>query len=367
MKILILAPVHREKQFLNQKNNEPFLVGQAQLSWYHAFKQLGNKVFVFRYSDSIIIPNTLRIYISDFFIEYFPVWKGRFNRYSQKFHIFAFENTAKNKRFESFVKAYRPDVVLVSGGLVDIYPNTLIRLKKKYKFKAILESGVNPMYGASAYEKKLAKLNFFDHIFVNDKGHAKTWNEIANVQAVALPLSSADPSIHKKIRLNKNELNQYACDVCFVGTLNLNKQRLLKELVQFDLKIWGDIPPKVKILPELKKFYQGKADGRKMVKIFNAAKIVVNIHPDGMNYGGNMRTFEIPACGAFQLIDNVQKEWFIDGKEVVIYRDAKDLKKKATYYLAHDSERKIIAEAGYRKTLLIHTYKDRIKSMLAKI
>lgn len=73
------------------------------------------------------------------------------------------------------------------------------------------------------------------------------------------------------------------------------------------------------------------------------------------------RNFEIPACRGFLITgdaDNL-KDYYTDGKEIVIFHDKKDLLIKCKYYLEHPKEREEIAEAGYQKTILHHTYKNR--------
>ena len=367
MRILMVAPVHRELEFIRQNKKIPFLYGQGQEGWYEALKALGHTVKVFRYSDSFLIPNTLRIYLSSFFTNYFPVWKARFNRYSDKTNLFFWEDYVKNNKFKTLCNEFMPELILISGGLHGIWPTTLEEVKKKYNSKSVLFSGVNPEYGTSEFDRELLEKNFFDAVFANDAGYAKKWKKFGDKEAIVLPISSADPSIHKKIKLSKKERAEYISDVCFIGTLSNYRQKILLNLISFDLKIWGDIPPGVVLLSELKNFYKGKAVGEKMVKIYNASKIVINIHEKDMQYGGNMKTFEIPACGAFQLIDNVSSKWFTNKKDAVVFENSNDLVKKVKFYLKNEKERKKIAENGYNKTLEKHLYKHHLKNIFKYI
>ncbi len=73
------------------------------------------------------------------------------------------------------------------------------------------------------------------------------------------------------------------------------------------------------------------------------------------------RVFEVPACGGFLMTgqaDNVE-EYFVPGKEAVIFRDSEDLAEKCRYYLEHEEERRAIAKAGYERTVKEHTYEKR--------
>lgn len=49
-------------------------------------------------------------------------------------------------------------------------------------------------------------------------------------------------------------------------------------------------------------------------------------------------------------------ELFEIGREIVVYRDDRDLLDKIACYLAHDEERKGIARAGQERTLREYTY-----------
>lgn len=73
------------------------------------------------------------------------------------------------------------------------------------------------------------------------------------------------------------------------------------------------------------------------------------------------RPFEVLGCRGFLLTDDADnlRDYYEDGKELVIFKDVKDLVKKIKHYLAHDQERERIAQAGYERTLKDHTYEKR--------
>ncbi|HYV33266.1 MAG TPA: glycosyltransferase [Candidatus Limnocylindria bacterium] len=81
------------------------------------------------------------------------------------------------------------------------------------------------------------------------------------------------------------------------------------------------------------------------------------------------RIFEVAACGGFLITgdaDNL-RDYYIDGKEIVIFKDKADLAEKCKFYLAHDLERKEIALAGYNRTLKEHTYQHRFQDIFKKM
>ncbi|PIR26825.1 MAG: hypothetical protein COV41_00565, partial [Candidatus Brennerbacteria bacterium CG11_big_fil_rev_8_21_14_0_20_43_10] len=60
--------------------------------------------------------------------------------------------------------------------------------------------------------------------------------------------------------------------------------------------------------------------------------------------------------------DNL-RDYYVDGKEIVIFKDTADMIEKIKYYLAHDKEREAIAQAGYERTIREHTYEQRFREI----
>lgn len=88
-----------------------------------------------------------------------------------------------------------------------------------------------------------------------------------------------------------------------------------------------------------------------MPLLFRMSKINVNITLRSIKSGIPLRCMDIMACGGF-LMSNYQPElaeYFVDGKEMVIWQDFEDMLQKISYYLEHEEERKQIAKAGYEK------------------
>jgi spore maturation protein CgeB len=81
------------------------------------------------------------------------------------------------------------------------------------------------------------------------------------------------------------------------------------------------------------------------------------------------RPFELSGCGAFVISgwsEEIEK-YYIPDKEIVLYRNPKELAEKITYYLAHDAEREAIARAGFLRTIKEHTYEARFRKLFAEM
>jgi len=93
---------------------------------------------------------------------------------------------------------------------------------------------------------------------------------------------------------------------------------------------------------------------------------VISTHPPPQIKG---RNFEVPGAGGFLLTapaDNLG-EYFIPGKEIVVFDSLDDLAAKARYYLDHPAERLAIRRAGCERAHRDHTYERRLRDVLAAI
>ncbi len=82
-----------------------------------------------------------------------------------------------------------------------------------------------------------------------------------------------------------------------------------------------------------------------------------------------LRDFEAPMSGAFYMVEyqNELAEFFEPDKEIVCYRDKRDLAEKIKYYLKHDKERERIRAAGYQRAVADHTWQQRFQNVFKAI
>jgi glycosyltransferase involved in cell wall biosynthesis len=272
----------------------------------------------------------------------------------------------RNRRLIRFAAEYKPDVIVITGDNGVILPETLAALKRDHGAAVVYGCGTSPVVFSRPVERAAAPL--YDLVVANDFYHAIQWRELGARRVEALPMSAIDPDFHHPFDLTAEERAAYACEIGVVGTFvpnNLYSERIeaLEALRDFDLGIWSvhEVPP------PLRPFYRGVALGEQMLRITQAAKIVVNTHGDFMRYGGNMRLFEVCGVGAFQIVDDRPgvSQWFTDGEHLVIYRDLDHLRELVRYYLDHDDERQHIAAAGQAHVYAHHTYDQRMARLLA--
>lgn len=112
----------------------------------------------------------------------------------------------------------------------------------------------------------------------------------------------------------------------------------------------------------------GEAWNEDLIKIYNSAKIVLNIHSHGKS-DLNMRVFEATACGALLLTEERRclGDFFDINKEILTFKDKNELKKRVEYYLVHEEKRKEIALVGQKRVYLEHTYEHRVREIIEEI
>ena len=184
------------------------------------------------------------------------------------------------------------------------------------------------------------------------------------------------PDVHRPLELSPDERQTYGADLSFMGAAYYNRKQTFPQLLEHDFKIWGtdwdlQSPVGQKVQNENR-----RVSSEESVKIYNGAKIHLNLHSstyhEGVNSEGdfvNPRTFEIAACGGFQLVDERSElnDLFRPGEEIITFNSVADLKEKISWYLAHDKERKVIAQKGRERVLAEHTLEVRMTEMLIHI
>jgi spore maturation protein CgeB len=103
-----------------------------------------------------------------------------------------------------------------------------------------------------------------------------------------------------------------------------------------------------------------------MPKIFRHSKINLNATMRSIQNGIPLRCLDVMACHGL-LLTNYQKDFddhFKDGENVLFYTNAEEALEKANFYLAHDTLREKIAEAGYQTVKKYYNYPDKIREML---
>lgn len=144
---------------------------------------------------------------------------------------------------------------------------------------------------------------------------------------------------HRLSPSSPGEQRRFSSNVAFVGTYYPERDRLLGALAQGavgELRVWGRgwrHSRKVRS--------RGRLSMTDTLKVHRNALISLNIHHHQTNDGFNMKFFEIPAAGGFQLCDwQPEIERLQLGDLVATFREGDDLVDKVKYFLAREALRR---------------------------
>ena len=273
-----------------------------------------------------------------------------------------------SRRFLRQALRFQPDLVLVNQG-ASIKPGTLDELHRRLGAPMANWFQDYPVQ----YERSVEIGPHYDCFFWGDTYPLGKHRGLGYTHEHWLPFA-CDPEIHRPVDLSAQEREEYACEVCFVGSMYPGRARLLEHLTEFDLAVWG---PGWEQLPSdsaLRRCHRGGSVPPEVwVKIFNASAIVLNIDGygetlDESGHMANTRVYEAPACGAFELVDEKRDitALFTSGRELVCYdfNAPDELRRLVVHYLSRPEERQEIAARGREAMLQAHTYQHRMQALI---
>ncbi|MBI9111390.1 glycosyltransferase [Maridesulfovibrio ferrireducens] len=263
-------------------------------------------------------------------------------------------------------ETFEPDMVLSMAQA----PLTHQALKRLRRDKVVTAMWFVEDFRLFTYWQSFAP--FYDVFAVIQKEHFfDKLKEIGVENTLYLPLA-AHPEFHKPLDVNSIDTRKYGADVSFMGAGYPNRRMAFRKLIHHGLKIWGSEWDGDHVLDKYIQLDGRRVSSEECVKIFNATKINLNLHSsinaDEFVSGGdfiNPRTFELAACGAFQLVDRrkLMSEAFSDG-ELAYFDSLEDLDNKIGYFLHHPEERESYAERGRKRVLADHTYVIRMQTLI---
>jgi spore maturation protein CgeB len=139
-----------------------------------------------------------------------------------------------------------------------------------------------------------------------------------------------------------------------------------------NFKIWGSDWEGEPILAKNLQAGGARISPEESVKIYNATKINLNLHSsvraEKLVSNGdfvNPRTFELAACGAFQLVDQraLMGELFAPD-ELAIFSSIDEMQEMISHFLSHPDERSAFASKARARALAQHTYAHRMQSLI---
>jgi spore maturation protein CgeB len=262
-------------------------------------------------------------------------------------------------RLRAALDQQSPDLVIVSGqGVIPGEAAAELRRGRPAKWVQILGDEVRRPEAASA------EAMAYDHVFVGSSGGLRLLERHGIRHAHYLAVG-CDPSVHKPLRAR----GVFRANVVFAGSASSRRERLLNELVEFGLALWGPGWRKT----GLKDYCRGELPATEdFVRAYAGATVAVNVHRTvsddrgGDATGVNRRTFELAAIGTTQVVDMRPDlaQHFEDGSEVLTFTTPEELKGQVKRAVQEDKYRERLAGNARQRALRQHTYMHRMSDLL---
>lgn len=299
------------------------------------FREMGHNVFVFNHERENFLQKIIQKANRELFIR------------------------QKNQQLLQAVEREKPDVFFAIYG-TPLFAETIDAIKKK-GIKTICWWLNDPFEIGT----QKAPLSTYDLVLSNSAETHTIYKE-AGVNHRFVPVGIF-PKVHRPLDLPKKY------DLLFAGDHSPIRETLLLDLIKKGMKpaIFGPWNERaVKKYSTIKPFVvkKGFFTPEEMVQMFNASRIVINLHTwfGRFDYGVNPRLFEAAGCQSFQLADEKQemKDLFDLNTELATFDNLDQFSKLAVHYLAAEKEREQMAKASFEKAMDCHTYRHRLTDLL---
>ena len=262
-------------------------------------------------------------------------------------------------RVQVALDASNPQLVLVAGAGV-VTPDLVDEVRKGRPARWLQVLGDDIGDPNAAAREAMA----FDHIFVGASGALTAFDRFGVKHAHYLAVG-CDPSVHKPLSAR----GPFRANVVFAGGATPRREKMLVELVEFGLALWGPGWRKT----TLRDYCRGELPSTEdFVRAYAGATVAVNVHRTGTGDRGadasgvNRRAFEVAAIGVTQVVDVRPDlaQHFEDGAEVLTYTTPEQLRGQVKRALQEDKYRDRLSTAARQRALHSHTYMHRMKTLL---
>jgi spore maturation protein CgeB len=256
------------------------------------------------------------------------------------------------RRLSAAMRDHRPDLVLVFKG-ASLDPEVIDHLRSEHSARWINWFPDSP----HLLELSLRIGKAYDRSFIFDSSMVDRHRALGRVADYLA--EGFDPDYHRPLPDPAWKRER----IVFVGSHEVLRARALAMVGNPGLAIWGPGWPR------------GPLFGEDFVRAFSNADVALNVHqffgepPERGWYGtgANRRVFELAGIGTVQLCDakaDVGRN-LVPDSEIVLFRDADELREKADWLLGRPDRRRAIADAARARALREHTWRHRLEELLA--
>lgn len=315
----------------------------------HAFGHAGFKVGVHTY-DTPVDPYDLRRKIA------FKLARDK-EDYRRR------NREARQQSFIDYFDWFSPDIVFIMNGEI-LLPATLDYFRSKAKVALWCFDSVKHVPAIEGH------IDHVDRFYCYDRGDIEYYAAQGKT-ALFLPQAAyMGPAFYRPLEGVKKDI-----DILFVGDLyhSPRRQQYIRGVVEAfpdrKIKVVGIYKPWYKnpfkaLLRERRDIYTNRnVEPEEVNRLYNRARVVLNIHNEQQSDGANPKVFEICASGAYQVCDANPyiRQLFPDGS-VGLYDTEEQMYALIREALEHDmTEKAAVAHAIVAQR---HTFGNRVESVL---
>ncbi|MCX6705327.1 MAG: glycosyltransferase [Candidatus Woesebacteria bacterium] len=266
---------------------------------------------------------------------------------------FFFNPDWETKILEEQIRRYSPDILYFLD--IEHFTPKFIRRIKKGRF--VVAQKASPVFRMESFKEADLVFTSFPHFVQKFRSEG--------IKSEYLKLAFGE----RVLKIISKQKKIYNCT--FAGGITRHHakgNKILNEAANEEkLDVFGYGRDNLDKNSKLYKSHHGEVWGRDMYKVLMQSKMTINRHINiARGYANNMRLFEATGSGTLVLTDYKKNisDFFEEDKEIITYKNSRDLIKKIRYYTKHPKEGERIAKAGQQRTLKDHTYKVRMKEML---
>lgn len=270
-----------------------------------------------------------------------------------------------NRRLLSIAQLKKPDAVLVFKGM-QIFPETVEEIKRHTRIIA----NYNPDHPLHFYSAGSGNMNVLNSVQLFDVHFSYSQNIAQKIKnRYSLPAYWVPFGYDENVK--GVPAYSFPTSFLFIGAWDKERQRLLSDLKEFDIKIFGNAPWQYRtyLSPSIQKMYQNKPLLKgEYLSASNTALGNLNLlrKQNRVEQSHNMRTFEVPGYGGLLISERTEEQlgFFEENKEAVYFSSQDELRSKLRYFSENPRSTLKIKEAGLTRSLRSnYGYLHRVKQL----
>jgi spore maturation protein CgeB len=300
--------------------------------------------------------------------EFFPTWEAPWLRAVRR-AVLPSAVREFNRAFARSIATLRPDLVFVFKGVM-MQPDSLRRAQLAGAAVFNFYPDVNLVSHCRRFGNSFLECApHYDCIFTPKRYHLEPLHRAGARRVEFLPYAY-DRECHLARYPARGRQQEYETDVVVVATWGPRRAAILESMVArgfpYRLAIWGNQWERLDKNSTLRPYVKFRAvSGVEMSLAFTSSKIALAfLSPPDLH---TARSFEIPAFGTLMLAERTPEhlEFFREDEEIACFGDVIELRAKIDYYMAHEDDRRRVAEAGHHRVVESgHDYEARMARVL---